>query len=224
MPHYVNSIDKIVYSYMAAVCKESFTYNGKLITPKPLQVSPCIFRGFSCPANCGGCCPRFSLEYLPSEPRPQTSVPVVKYEIHINKKPVILYHDPQTDHSEHHCRYLTIPDGRCIIHPRRPFHCDFELIRVFIGKERNRLTQQPFGRGWQFLRVDGKRGALCSITNPGTNSVNEVVRKLKRLKEWADHFGIQTWLDDIIDWAASGPHSRPLVMMTNEQMEKMIEV
>jgi len=223
VPRYVNSLDKIIFSYMAAICKEPFTYNGQEVQPKPLQVSPLIFRGFTCPANCGGCCPRFSLEYLPTEPRPKSDK-MVAYTVSINSKDIVLYHDPQADHNDHHCRHLCKDDGRCLVHSKRPFHCDFELIRVFIKSDGIRMSQQMFGRGWAFLRIDGNRGALCTITEPDTESVDEVVRKLKRLKEWADHFELVTWLDDIISWAATGPHSKPLYLTTKRQLESTIKV
>ena len=223
MPRYVNSLDKIIFSYMAAVCKEPFTYNDKEIQPKPLQVSPLIFRGFTCPAMCGGCCPRFSLEYLPTEARPRTDK-MEAYTVMINSKPVVLHHDPQDDHDDHHCRHLTKEDGRCLVHSKRPFHCDFELMRVFVSPHQNRLSQQMFGRGWAFLRIDGRRGALCTITPADPASLDEVLRKLKRLKEWAEHLGIVTWLDDIISWVASGPHAKPLFLTTKKQLEDTIEI
>lgn len=208
---------------MAAVCKEPFTYNGQTVTPKPLQVSPLIFRGFTCPSACGGCCPRFSLEYLPTEARPKTPK-MESYTIEVNGKDVVLHHDPQSEHDDHHCRHLCKDDGRCLIHSKRPFHCDFELIRVFVSNNGIRLSQQMFGRGWAFLRIDGKRGALCSITPPDDTSLEEVVRKLKRLREWSEHLGIVTWLEEIIDWAASGPHTKPLFLSTKEQLVKTIKV
>jgi hypothetical protein len=62
-----DSVDKIVTVYLASVCKKQIHYKGRIYTPKPLTVSPLIFRGFTCPANCGGCCPRFTLDYLPSD-------------------------------------------------------------------------------------------------------------------------------------------------------------
>jgi hypothetical protein len=64
---YTDSVDKIVTVYLASVCKKQIHYKGRIYTPKPLTVSPLIFRGFTCPANCGGCCPRFTLDYLPSD-------------------------------------------------------------------------------------------------------------------------------------------------------------
>lgn len=228
MPRYVNSIDKIVFSYMAAVCKEPFTYGDAKIIPRPLQVSPCIFRGFICPPMCGGCCPRFSLEYLPSESRPPSEIDVTisPYVLEINGKHKLMFHDPQTDHDEHFCRQLNRDDARCMIHKNRPFHCDFELIRVFISekKKQNRLSQQLFGRAWQFLRIDGRRGALCQITDPSEVTIEEVLRKLKRLKVWCDYFELATWLDEIIHWVSTGPHNKPLILHTKQQLEDMIEV
>jgi len=221
MPRYVNSLDKIVYSYFAAVTREAFEYRSKTIQPRPLYVSPNIFRGFVCPEKCGGCCPRFSLEYIPSELHPSTAF---QYEISVNGNARPLFHDPQTDHSNHHCRFLEREKGRCLIYQRRPFHCDFELIRVFISSKQNRLSQQLFGRKWQLLRIDNVRGALCHMTPVDDNTVAEVVRKLKRLKEWTDHFQLQTWLPEILEWVASGPHIKPLILMTPDQIVEQLEV
>ena len=63
-------IDKIVTRYFACVTGEEFTYKGKTYKPRPLRISPLIFRGYTCPAVCGACCTRFSLDYLPQERHP----------------------------------------------------------------------------------------------------------------------------------------------------------
>jgi len=222
MPKYINSLDKVVFSYLAAVTKCDFKYSEKTVIAKPLIVSPLIFRGFRCPENCGGCCPRFSLEYLPSELRPERKE-FVDYKVQVDEKDFIMYHDPQDDHLDHHCRYLNKITGRCDIYSRRPFHCDFELLRVYTGKRSNRLTTQMFGRGWQFLRIDNLRGALCKITQSTSESQNEVVRKLKRLKEWSDHFQLDTWLPEIISWVVSGPHTKSLLLATDKQIKDSVK-
>jgi hypothetical protein len=81
---------------------------------------------------------------------------------------------------------------------------------VHICAEQNRLSQQLYGRGWQFLRVDGERGALCEML-PATHLYrDDAVRRLRRLAEWAKHCGIQTHLPQIIFWVATGPHTTPL--------------
>jgi Fe-S-cluster containining protein len=150
---------------------------------------------------CGGCCPRFSLDYLPTEPKPNnTSARIVEF----NYKEFTIYSDMQKDHSNKKCRNLRMDDGRCNIHTVRPFSCDFELIRFLISsnpeKRKNVLTQKLFGRGWMMQRVDGERGALCEMTPIDLETVTDVIRKLNRLKDWTTYFNIKTKTDIIIDW------------------------
>lgn len=203
MPH-LDSIDKIVTVYLASVCSEPFTYKGVKYTSRPVTVSPLIFRGFTCPAHCGGCCPRFTLDYLPSEAAPY---PLQQREIPIDNRLVKVLSDMQETNPNHHCKNLERITGRCLIHGKHPFSCDFELIRFISFRRKISLTQKLFGRGWAMKRVDGKRGALCQMIEPDEYSVAEVVRKLKRLKQWADYFGIKTRLDIIINWARNGPRT-----------------
>jgi hypothetical protein len=97
-----------------------------------------------------------------------------------------------------------------MIHGQHPFSCDFELIRFISFRHNVNLTQKLFGRGWAMKRIDGGKGALCEMVEPDGHSVAEVVRKLEKLKQWANHFGIQTRLDIIIEWARTGPWNQPL--------------
>lgn len=205
---FVDSIDKIVTSYFRSVTKVSFTYKGKSYGPTPLIVSPLILRGFTCPERCGGCCPRFSLDYLPSENRPASIT--TERSIEFNGKGITVYSDRQSDHKDHFCRNLNKSNGRCQVYQERPFSCDFELIRFFISEEKIRLSQQLFGRGWSFLRVDNERGALCTMTPPTDATIRETIRKLNRLERWASHFGITTKVPEIIDWIFSGDTSKHL--------------
>lgn len=206
----VDSVDKIVSAYFAAVTAESFVYKDHTYRPRPLRVSPLIFRGYTCPAGCGGCCPRFSLDYLPGEAKPYD---LKSRWVDFNGHRVKIWSDLQGDHNRHHCRNLRT-DGRCGIHGKHPFSCDFELIRASISHvgNGNGLSQRLFGRGHSFLRVDDGRGALCEMTPPDGASVGEVVRKLERLRRWTNHFGLRTVLDDVIVWAKTGPHARPLFL------------
>lgn len=135
------TVDKIVDRYFRVFAVERFSYAGETIQPKPLIVSPTLFRGFICPPNCGACCPRFSLDYLPDE--------------------------------EH-------PEG---------------------------LRQQLYGRGWSLTRVDGEKGALCEMTKATRETTEEVVRKLERLLDWTEHFGLKTRIPEVLDWVRSGPHA-----------------
>lgn len=206
-----DTLDKVIPIYMASVCAKPFTYKGKTYHPRPLRVSPLIFRGFTCPPNCGACCPRFSLDYLPHEELP-SGVTLVPRQVVVNSEEKTILSDLQLDHNDHHCKNVSKKDGRCSIHGKQPFSCDFELIRFMQSKQGrgDMLIQRLYGRGWQMLRVDGRRRALCEMTPVDDFTVGEVVRKLKRLKQWTDHFGIVTKMDEIITWAESGPHDQPL--------------
>lgn len=204
-----DTVDKIVQSYFAAVTRVPFTYKGKHYAPKRLAVSPLLFRGFTCPAGCGGCCPRFSLDYLPSEPHPREAQPRV---VHFDGREVRLKSILQ-ERGDHHCSKLDMDNGRCTIHGYHPFSCDFELIRSLISGDDKRstfLTQKLYGRGWAMLRVDGERGALCEMTPADAANRDEVVRKLERLQCWTSAFGLITHVPTILEWAQSGPHNKPL--------------
>ena len=205
-----DSVDKVVQTYFRSVTKQSFTYKGTTYGPRSLTVSPLICRGFTCPVLCGGCCPRFSLDYLPGEKRP--SYITSSRGIAFDGRTVEVFSDLQSDHKDHFCRNLNKADGRCGVYLERPFSCDFELIRFFVSEDSSRLSQQLFGRGWSFLRVDGERGARCDMTPPDENTIKETIRKLNRLERWASHFGILTKVPEIIDWIFSGNITKPLVI------------
>lgn len=233
----VDSIDKIVTAYFQVVASESFTYKKKTYTPKDIYVSPGIFRGYTCPPGCGGCCHRFSLDYLPSEVPPawghhskeahqihQLIDRMAPRSVKFNDREVLIFSDTQADRNDHHCINLDHDTGRCLIHGSHPFTCDFELLRFSITTDplrANMINQRLYGRGWQFLRVDGKRGALCemipvkhegdeSIPAWTENWVTDAVRKMTRLQQWASHFGLATRIDEIIEWLNHGPHETPL--------------
>lgn len=215
-----DSVDKIVQSYFACVAAESFTYGGERFEPRRLRVSPYVFRGFTCPASCAACCSRFSLDYLPKhlEAHPYK---LTKRIVEFDGREIPIFSDTQEDHDDHHCRNVK-DNGRCGIHGVHPFSCDFELMRFmrfetaetptvgFAGlgtasDGANVLTQKLYGRSHAMLRVDGEtRGAMCTMTPPDADSVKEVVRKLKRLKTWCEHFGLKHKVDMIIEWADCG--------------------
>lgn len=210
MPQYVNSLDKVIKTYFASVTAEPFEYHGESFKPKPLIVYDTILRGFTCPAGCGGCCPRFSLEYLPFEVHPYV---LEEYEVDFNGKKVMMFHDAQGDHQNHHCRNLQMDTGRCGIHGKQPFHCDFELLRFKDFEAYAILGTFPFGRAWNLKRIDGERGALCKVlpgysmetVTPGMKATRaDVVRRLGRLKKWTDHFKLITCLPDVIDYLEHG--------------------
>lgn len=191
-----DSIDKIVIQYFGAVTAQRFEYQGTIFDVPRLTVSPGLLRGYTCPAGCGGCCPRFSLDYLPDETRPDNTTARM---IDFNGYQVEIFSDLQNDHRSDRCRNL-MDDGRCGIHPVRPFSCDFELIRFMARPGAAHMNQRLFSRGWNMKRTDGGRGALCRMLPPTEETVADVIRKLGRLSQWADHFGITTRAGLITDW------------------------
>lgn len=205
-----DSLDKIVTAYFAAVAAVPFEYKGKRHEVRTLTVSPLILRGFTCPAGCGGCCPVFSLDYLP-EPHEQhpKSLPLAPRAVYFNGQQVEVWTQWQDKREDHHCMNLNMDDGRCGVHGRQPFSCDFELIRFFHTPETNsaRAGVQLFGRGHAMLRVDNVRGALCTITPATAESVADTRRKLLRLAQWCDWFGLEHRIHAILKWIDTGPTS-----------------
>lgn len=200
-----DSVDKIVQSYFAAVNAEPFEYKGVVYPVKTLVVSPLLLRGFTCPEGCGGCCHHvFTLDYLPTERRPAGLQP---RSIVINGNIIGVYTDWQHENSGPACRHLIVDNGRCGIHQHNPFSCDFELIRFshFAQQQKATAATRLFGRGHAMMRVDGQRGALCTITPPSDASVADVVRKLLRLRKWMTHFRVAHRIDPILRWAESRP-------------------
>jgi hypothetical protein len=209
MPHR-DSLQKIIGVYLANVCREPFEYNGITYLPRTLRVSPLIFRGFTCPSKCGGCCPKFSLDYLPNEENKISREP---RQVIINGRRHEIYSDFQSNNVGHFCRHLDRQTGRCGVYEHRPFSCDFELIRFLVPRAGPvHLTQKLFGRGWAMHRVDGQKGALCKMLPPSPFSHTEVLRKLVRLQEWANYFAISTCLPEVCSWVSRGPHDTCLLV------------
>lgn len=218
----IDSVEKIVTRYFASVTLESFTYKKKTYTPKPLRVSENIFfQRMTCVEKCGACCHRFSLDYLPMEVEKITNLAarhgLSQRSIEFNGRSVVVHTDTQEDNESHSCRHLNMETGRCGIHLSHPFSCDFELLRFhhFEGEDTpNQLAHRHFGRGWAMKRIDGERGALCEWYEKSCdqNQIDDMARKLKRLKDWTDYFGLTTTLPTIIEWVERGPHKRALVV------------
>ena len=185
-----DTLGKIVTSYFAALTAEPFRYGGKEYLPRDLYVSPGIVRGYTCPAKCGGCCPRFSLDYIAPDGVPEGEKhPLTMRVVAFNGRQVEVWSDMQKDHKNLKCRNLNLGTGLCNIHGFQPFSCDFELLRS-IMKQRVEFTQKLYGRGHDMMRVDGIRGALCEMTPSTPEKVADVGRRLRRLETWMTHFGL----------------------------------
>lgn len=214
---YMDSFQKIVDVYFQSVVREPFTYAGKTYQPKNLRLSPTIFRGFECFKYCGACCKAFSLEYLPHEKTPYDMESRV---VNMNGQDFELVHDGQESTETHHCKHVDMETGWCGVHLARPLSCDFELLRFIMPNPDNdpegirniNLNHQPFGRAWTMTQIDGTKGVKCEFKDPSEDEIPDIVRKLKRLKEWTDYFNLVTCLPIIIEWVESGPHYNPLVI------------
>lgn len=189
-----DSLDKIITVYFAAISEEDFEYKRRTYRSKPLRISPTLLRTAYCPSMCGGCCMRFSLDYIASELPKKYSKPVLEKRIvHFNGAEIIVYTDDQKNVKSETCCYLRKEDGRCRIHELNPFSCAFEPLRfrMFSSDVPNLLGCFHFGRGWSYKTVDGKEGAKCRFMEHRSNENTElIVNKLKRLENWAVHFGL----------------------------------
>jgi hypothetical protein len=176
-----DSIDKIL-KYFRGVASSEFEWEGTMYSPIPLIVDPALLRPISC-NMCGACCLVFSLDYLPSE-----FLPPSEYTINWRKRndrDIVTLEVPPINNK---CGFLV--DGKCSIHGKHPFSCDFELIRFIECGDHMKITQAFYGRGWNMTRSDGRKGALCKKGFRSRESIDDVVRKLMRLELWCDYFGI----------------------------------
>jgi len=160
--------------------------------------------------------PRFSLDFLPSEPHPYLLQPRF---VTINDRSRTIYSDVQSaSANEWHCGNVSKETGRCMIHGKHPFSCDFEVLRSTHFNELgtpNRLTTAPYSRAWALKRVDGKRGALCEIGAPCDEGAAEAVRKLRRLKEWMEYWGLTHRVDAALGYLERSEWKRGKPVMVN---------
>lgn len=210
----VSTIYKISECYFKAFALEDFELDGeKIAVPSEVVISPLLWRGYTCPAMCGGCCFKFSLLWAPFEDQPIWPHDIVPKTYTFNGKEKVFYEDDQNSNSEKMCKHLQKEDGRCGIHGKHPFACDFELIKILHKKnDRTWVGTKLFGRGWSYKAVDGIKGAKCTITTVDNESINDVLRKLNRLKQWMDYCGIDNSLDQVITHGQSKNRNVALIV------------
>jgi|TARA_Y100000310_G_C20701549_1_gene830428 Fe-S-cluster containining protein len=168
-----------------------------------VTLSRLFFRDFSCPAKCGGCCLKFSLDYFEGE-RWEKFKELYPEQVHrfekreVNGVPV--WTDWQKDNETRWCRHLNLEDGRCGVHKSNPFSCEFELIKLMDKSGKTTLIKKLFGRGWGFKRVDGGKGALCEMLPFNSDKVERDVELLEELADYGDRFGIKTKLKRVVSF------------------------
>jgi hypothetical protein len=246
---YNDSSEKVINQYLWAVTRQPFIYDKKNYTPwGGINVSPAVFNSDWCPPACGGCCFRsWSLDWLPSDPRPSgepwdTSIverevlfaPIdpVTFETTRIDFPVI-YTDQQKERFKagQSCGAL-LPTGYCSIHMKHPVSCDVPLLEFQIPQKSAReypwLLHKKFGRAWALPKIDGTRGGLCQIEKAvdlesARKGGKATLRRLRRIKDWADHFGLtHTWLPDMIDWVEKGMENPPTKMLWLREPNKQL--
>jgi len=198
-------LEKLFAAFFPAVSTEPITYNGYTAQVKPVIVSPDIFRGFTCPEQCGACCRRGTLDYLPFEDRPLDQAPFHQERyVEVNGKKFKIISDLQTDHSNLFCRHLD-SNTRCLIYQNRPFACDFPLFQTKEYDTYRWFGCTKFGRHKKWLRVDGQRGTKCDLLPITQESLQDARRRLGRLQQWIDYFGINNRMAQINTWANQDP-------------------
>ena len=194
-----DSMDKIVTTHFHSMATVPFEWKGKVYAPRPVRVSPYLARGLGCPPMCGACCHNVSLMYLPFEELPYT---VAERSITFNGKMFKVFVDD--DQPKEDCKHLSQVDGRCGIHGKQPFACDFEIIRFRRDEDITQMLTGHFGRFWVLKKVSGERGAACEITPATEQNAAETVRRLKRLADWMWFFNVPHKIEQAIRYLESG--------------------
>jgi len=158
-------------------------------------------RGFICSKMCSGCCPIFSLDYVPSEITMFVNMTEFKQRsIFFNNNNIVVYSDMQKENKGHFCKHVIKETGLCRIHGKQPFSCDFEPLRFKHFKDHASLNLQKFSRGHRFIKIDGSIGALTEVTPKSEISFLDNLKKLRKLDIWAQYFGIKTKIPAIIKY------------------------
>lgn len=201
---------------VSVIARQSFTLEDEagshVFTPPPsVKLMRSFFQEYACLPLCAGCCPHFTLEYLPHDVPEGKSDQAFTRHVSIDGTSVQyieLRNPAQQVYNRKFCGFLETQDpdriGMCNLHPARPYSCHIEPIKLHVVKNVGYIHKRPFGRGWAMQRVTGEKGALCEFERqPLTPKAIEQgytndIPALLRLQAWVDHLGIDTYLPDII--------------------------
>lgn len=194
------SLDKVFTTHFHSMATVPFEWKGVTYEPRAVRVSPHLARGLGCPPMCGACCHNVSLEYLPFEELPYN---IADREVRFNGKVFKVFSDNDQP-SGVDCKHLSQENGRCGIHGKQPFACDFEVIRFRRDEDVTQLLTGHFGRFWILKRIDGERGAKCEITPASWENVRDVVRRMQRLAAWMEYFEVPHKIAPVICYLTRG--------------------
>lgn len=222
-----DSINKLCYQ-LSSVSKVDFEYLGTLYTtPTRVLLSDAFFREYKCLPHCGGCCPSFTLDYLPEEweqfsqnypqyqhlgvsndveisfPKSQQKKITPTFQIPPNPQFITgpSYKGDRTSVIPR-CQFLQLDSGYCGVHQSNPLSCRIELIKFWRYGTEGRVLKGMIGRSWVVMTVDSTRGALCQILPEAsaTQIRENDLPILRTMLEWSRRFGIGTWLPELITY------------------------
>lgn len=184
-----NSVDKLLQI-------ANSTYVEKL------TVSPTIKNVCTCPENCAGCCPSFSLDYWGERWETfKATYPnlVSRFTSYKSDSGFEVWSDKQEDNKGHWCKYVD-KKGRCMIHLCNPISCLMEPFKLFRMRDKLYIMVRPFGRGWAMKTVDGGKGAKCVFSKTENYSKRDYhIYLLQELQKLADGFRYRHKLPEIIE-------------------------
>jgi len=189
---HTDSVEKVA-SYLKAANADEVVLSSK------------FFRDYTCPSGCGGCCPKFTLDYVegPRLDKLRATYPeaAARLKPRQTKTGHTIWTDAQSDNDTRWCRHLRQEDGRCGIHEANPFTCEFELLKLNVTQGKGRIINKLFGRGWSLLRVDGERGAKCEMLPYDGSKLTRDVALLDELRDWAPVLGYDEGvLPRVVGW------------------------
>jgi hypothetical protein len=233
IPRQTDSVSKLI-ERLAAVAREPVTRDGKLVLdppPERVLIDQSVILHFHCAEGCTACCQPFSLDFIEQEFAELHGVPNTpalyvddsayytdkskmlflprKVEINGERHRVFSY-DQEGD--ERCPNLLPMADGNlgCSMWPHPPLECATapNLHMDNDGKGTTTLRKRPFRTG-----ATWKPPAQCEF-HPPNDPVNlaREVYLLKRYEMWADHFGIPTVLDSMVEAVVDLPN---LLMQTS---------
>lgn len=213
---FMDSTGKIFQTYISQIVRGTQTVNDVEVHEKEIVLSPMILREIKC-ACCGGCCNgNWTIDYLPEEPRPKEDCDIRE----VAGK--IIYTARETGIPGRRCYYNDVETGFCRTHDARPLTCDFECIRFKCFKDKVIIGTYPYGRSWQLLRCDGGRGSRCIIGTPNEEYRGDVLRRLHRLKQWIDYYGIETYIQEIISAVKTMPLEQKNAIIINPKIKREV--
>ena len=193
MPKYNDSIEKVN------------GYIDNLVKVDNATISDLFYRKFNCPEGCGGCCPKFSLDYWGQrwdDFKMEYPELVENFE-HRIVNGVDVWTDTQADNETRSCKYLNMENGRCGIHTVNPMSCEFEPIKVSHNTKHKKtyVIKKLFGRGWALTKIDGTKGAMCTMGEQSYENVPRDIHLFKELREIAGKDNVEAVrkIDQIID-------------------------